>query len=94
MLSNTKVDLGAENYNQYFQTNGKEAAGIFIYLLPGAYALSTTALIRQTMDQLGKSFHMSGAYVNQHLSFLGYGKAVGGQAKVRTGLGISDCPGS
>ena len=30
---------------------------------------------------------MRGAYVNQHLSFLVYGKAVGGKAKVRTGLG-------
>jgi HAE1 family hydrophobic/amphiphilic exporter-1 len=51
-----KVDLGAENYNQYFQTNGKEAAGISVYLLPGANALSTAKLIRQTMDKLGKGF--------------------------------------
>ena len=38
--------------------------------------------------------YMRGAYVSQHLSFLVYGKAVGGQAKVRTGLGKSDRPGS
>ena len=30
----------------------------------------------------------------QHLSFIGFGKATGGKAKVRTGLGKSDCPGS
>gem|GEM_PF-6874350 len=32
--------------------------------------------------------------MNQHLSFIDSGKAVGGKAKVRTGLGQSDCPGS
>ena len=35
-----------------------------------------------------------GVYVSQHLSFLGSGKAAGGQARVRTGLGKSDRPGS
>ena len=30
--------------------------------------------------------------MSRHLSFLIYGKAVGGQAKVRTGLGKSDRP--
>ena len=30
--------------------------------------------------------------MSRHLSFTGYGKAAGGQAKVRTGLGKSDCP--
>ena len=37
-----------------------------------------------------------GVYVGQHLSFLGAGKAAGGQARVRTRLGKSDrlgvCP--
>ena len=32
--------------------------------------------------------------MSQNLSFLGYGKAAGGYAKVRTGLGKSDRPGS
>ena len=35
-----------------------------------------------------------GVYVSQHLSFLGVGKAVGGQARVRTTLGKSDRVGS
>jgi hypothetical protein len=32
--------------------------------------------------------------MGQHLSFIGTGKAVGGKAKVRTGLGKADRPGS
>jgi len=32
--------------------------------------------------------------MSQHLSFTGYGKAAGGYAKVRTGFGKSDRPGS
>ncbi len=35
-----------------------------------------------------------GVYVCQHLSFLGDGKAAGGHARVRTGLGKTDRPGS
>jgi hypothetical protein len=35
-----------------------------------------------------------GVYASQHLSFLGGGKAAGGDARVRTGLGKSDRPGS
>jgi hypothetical protein len=32
--------------------------------------------------------------MNQHLSFIDNGKAAGGKARVRTGLGKSDRPGS
>ncbi len=35
-----------------------------------------------------------GVYVCQHLSLLGDGKAAGGHARARTGLGKSDRPGS
>ncbi len=35
-----------------------------------------------------------GVYVCQHFSFLGSGKAAGGHARVRTGLGKTDRPGS
>jgi len=35
-----------------------------------------------------------GAYMSQRLSFLGSGQAAAGQAKVRTGLGKTDRPGS
>jgi hypothetical protein len=32
--------------------------------------------------------------MSQDLSFLDYGKAAGGYARVRTGFGKTDCPGS
>jgi HAE1 family hydrophobic/amphiphilic exporter-1 len=51
-----RVELGAQNYNQYFQSNGKDAAGIAIYLLPGANALDTARRIRQSMERMSKVF--------------------------------------
>ena len=38
--------------------------------------------------------HLRGVDMGQHLNFISCGKAVGGKAKVRTGLGKSDRPGS
>ena len=35
-----------------------------------------------------------GVYMSQHFSLLVFGKAADGPARVRTGLGKSDCPGS
>jgi HAE1 family hydrophobic/amphiphilic exporter-1 len=51
-----KVDLGAQNYNLYFQTNGKDSAGISVYLRPGANALSTATMVRETMEGLSQVF--------------------------------------
>jgi len=48
----------------------------------------------ELINRFLKELAMRGAYVSQHLSFLVCGKAVGGQAKFRTGLGRSDRPGS
>jgi HAE1 family hydrophobic/amphiphilic exporter-1 len=50
------VELGAKTYNTFFGTNGKEAAGISIYPLPGANALQTAQAIRNTMQRLGEAF--------------------------------------
>jgi HAE1 family hydrophobic/amphiphilic exporter-1 len=50
------VELGAKTYNTFFGTNGKEAAGISIYPLPGANALATAQAIRNTMERLGQAF--------------------------------------
>ena len=36
----------------------------------------------------------AGVYVGQHFSLVAVGKASGGKAKVRTGLGQTDRPGS
>jgi HAE1 family hydrophobic/amphiphilic exporter-1 len=51
-----RVELGAKTYNTFFGTNGKEAAGISIYPLPGANALDTAQAIRDTMQRLGQAF--------------------------------------
>jgi HAE1 family hydrophobic/amphiphilic exporter-1 len=48
--------MGAKTYNTFFETNGKEAAGISIYPLPGANALATAQAIRSTMQRLGEAF--------------------------------------
>ncbi len=51
-----QVELGAKSYNMFFGSNGKEAAGISIYPLPGANALATAQAIRSTMERLGQAF--------------------------------------
>jgi len=51
-----QVELGAKTYNTFFETNGKEAAGISVYPLPGANALETAQAIRDTMQRLGQAF--------------------------------------
>ena len=51
-----QVELGAKTYNTFFETNGKEAAGISVYPLPGANALETAQAIKDTMERLGQSF--------------------------------------
>jgi len=51
-----RVELGAKTYNTFFETNGKTAAGISIYPLPGANALQTAQAIRNTMERLGQAF--------------------------------------
>ena len=51
-----QVELGAKTYNTFFGTNGKEAAGISIYPLPGANALNTAQAIRDTMERLSQAF--------------------------------------
>ena len=51
-----QVELGAKSYNMFFGSNGKEAAGISIYPLPGANALATAQAIRNTMERLGQAF--------------------------------------
>jgi HAE1 family hydrophobic/amphiphilic exporter-1 len=51
-----RVELGAKTYNTFFETNGKTAAGISIYPLPGANALQTAQAIRNTMERLSRAF--------------------------------------
>jgi len=51
-----RVELGAQSYDQYFQTNGQPAAGIAIYQLPGANALDVAENVRTTIERLSKDF--------------------------------------
>ncbi len=51
-----RVELGAQTYGQYFDLDGKPAAGIGIYQLPGANALEVEKAVKAKMDELGRTF--------------------------------------
>ena len=57
-----RVELGGQGYDQYFQMNGKPAAGIGIYQLPGANAIDVAVKIRAKMEELKKYFPIGLAY--------------------------------
>jgi len=50
-----RVELGAQTYDQFFQKNGKPAAGIAIFQLPGANALDVANGVRAMMERLKPS---------------------------------------
>ena len=50
------VDLGAKNYAVTSNLDGKPAATLAIYQLPGSNALSTAKAVRKTMETLKQSF--------------------------------------
>ena len=50
------VDLGAKNYAVTSNLDGKPAATLAIYQLPGSNALTTAQAVRKTMDTLKQSF--------------------------------------
>ncbi len=50
------VGLGAQTYGQVFQLDGKPAAGIAVFLAPGANALNVGNEIKARMAQLSKRF--------------------------------------
>lgn len=51
-----RVELGSSNYNQLAKLNGKPAAAIGIFQLPGANALQVATDVRKTMEKMAKSF--------------------------------------
>src|SRR5581483_11751552 len=51
-----RVELGAQVYDIFFQQDGKPAAGIAIFQLPGANALQVADRIRAAMANLEPSF--------------------------------------
>ena len=51
-----RISLGTQTYNLQGQFNGKPAAVLAIYQLPGSNAVSTAAGVRRTMARLQKTF--------------------------------------
>ncbi len=51
-----RVEIGGQVYDQWCDVGGVPAAGIAVYQLPGANALSVAASIRKVMDKLKKNF--------------------------------------
>ncbi len=50
------VELGAQTYSQYFNLDGKPAAGIGVYQAPGANALEVEKAVKAKMAELGRAF--------------------------------------
>ncbi|MGQ3673261.1 efflux RND transporter permease subunit [Xanthobacter sp. TB0136] len=57
-----RVELGSQSYSHNFSQLNKPAAGIGIFLLPDANALSTSTLVKAKMDELAKRFPEGLAY--------------------------------
>ena len=57
-----RVELGAQTYDIFFQKNGKPAAGIAVFQLPGANALDVATRVREMMQRLKASFPEGLAY--------------------------------
>ncbi len=57
-----EVELGAENYQWFFNLNGKQCAGIGIFQLAGANAVQIADAARETMTRLEKRFPESMKY--------------------------------
>ncbi|HVY59695.1 MAG TPA: multidrug efflux RND transporter permease subunit [Xanthobacteraceae bacterium] len=57
-----RVELGAQTYSQTFNLNGRPAAGIGIFLAPGANALQVAGEVRDKMKALAAEFPQGLAY--------------------------------
>ena len=51
-----RVELGSSSYSQFTQLNGKPAAAIGIYQLPGANALTVAKSVRNMVEKMSKKF--------------------------------------
>jgi HAE1 family hydrophobic/amphiphilic exporter-1 len=51
-----RVELGANNYSQFFNYDGKPSGGVAIFQLPEANALDTAAAVKTAMKRLAKDF--------------------------------------
>jgi hydrophobic/amphiphilic exporter-1 (mainly G- bacteria), HAE1 family len=51
-----RLEMGSQNYNQFFALNEKPAGGIAIYQTPDANALTVAADVREVMATIAKTF--------------------------------------
>ena len=51
-----RIELGAQSYGQVFTLDGKPAAGMAIFLTPGANALAVSGAVKARMAQLARGF--------------------------------------
>ncbi|UOD49723.1 efflux RND transporter permease subunit [Orrella daihaiensis] len=51
-----RLEMGSQNYNQFFQLGNQPAGGIAIYQLPDANALQVAQAVRDEMEKISKSF--------------------------------------
>lgn len=51
-----RLEMGSQNYNQFFQLGDKPAGGIAIYQLPDANALQVANAVRSEMEKISKNF--------------------------------------
>ncbi len=51
-----RVELGSQQYGQFFRYDGRSAGGVAIYQLPGSNSLETAKRVRAKMEELSKNF--------------------------------------
>jgi HAE1 family hydrophobic/amphiphilic exporter-1 len=57
-----RVELGAQTYGQFFDLDGQQAAGMAIFLAPGANALDVAGRVEARMKELARTFPRDVAY--------------------------------
>lgn len=57
-----RVELGAQTYGQFFNLDGQQAAGLAIFLSPGANALNVAGKVEARMKELSGEFPQGLAY--------------------------------
>ena len=51
-----RIEMGSQNYSQFFKLDAKPAGGIAIYQFPSANAIDTAKAVRAEMEKISKTF--------------------------------------
>lgn len=51
-----RIEMGSQNYSQFFKLDDKPAGGIAIYQLPSANAIDTAKAVKAEMEKIAKTF--------------------------------------